>query len=66
MPSSLTPRRTGTNGSLGTDKIGKTGFIENVYANQIAFGKLYREAFKPRLRSLAMRRKLWANTGCGR
>ena len=52
--------------SLGTDKIGKTGFIENVYANQIAFGKIYREAFKPRLRSLAMRRKLWANTGCGR
>ncbi|WP_148722545.1 MobF family relaxase, partial [Klebsiella pneumoniae] len=38
--------------SLGTDKIGKTGFIENVYANQIAFGKLYREAFKPLVEKL--------------
>ncbi|MGP7884170.1 MobF family relaxase, partial [Raoultella planticola] len=28
--------------SLGTDTVGKTGFIENVYANQIAFGKIYR------------------------
>ncbi|MBD3721996.1 relaxase domain-containing protein [Klebsiella pneumoniae] len=52
--------------SLGTDKIGKTGFIENVYANQIAFGKLYRRRSNPWLRSLAMRRKSWANTGCGR
>ncbi len=25
--------------TLSTDKVGKTGFIENVYANQIAFGK---------------------------
>lgn len=38
--------------SLGTDKIGKTGFIESVYANQIAFGKLYREAFKPLVEKL--------------
>ncbi|MGS3452168.1 MobF family relaxase, partial [Klebsiella electrica] len=33
--------------SLGTDTVGKTGFIENVYANQIAFGKIYREELKP-------------------
>lgn len=33
--------------SLGTDKIGKTGFIENVYASQLAFGKIYREVLKP-------------------
>lgn len=33
--------------SLGTDTVGKNGFIENVYANQIAFGKMYREALKP-------------------
>lgn len=38
--------------SLGTDTIGKTGFIENVYANQIAFGKLYREALKPLVEKL--------------
>ncbi|WP_447873127.1 conjugative transfer relaxase/helicase TraI [Serratia fonticola] len=28
--------------TLSSDKVGKTGFIENVYANQIAFGKIYR------------------------
>ncbi|MFK3707914.1 conjugative transfer relaxase/helicase TraI [Klebsiella sp. NPDC088457] len=38
--------------SLGTDTVGKTGFIENVYANQIAFGKLYREALKPLVEKL--------------
>ncbi|HCO7137953.1 TPA: hypothetical protein OB561_004486 [Escherichia coli] len=27
--------------TLSSDKVGKTGFIENVYANQIAFGRLY-------------------------
>ncbi|QZY83050.1 conjugative transfer relaxase/helicase TraI (plasmid) [Klebsiella sp. CTHL.F3a] len=38
--------------SLGTDTVGKTGFIENVYANQIAFGKIYRELFKPLVEKL--------------
>lgn len=38
--------------SLGTDTVGKTGFIENVYANQTAFGKLYREALKPLVEKL--------------
>ncbi|HCH7897951.1 TPA: conjugative transfer relaxase/helicase TraI, partial [Raoultella ornithinolytica] len=38
--------------SLGTDTVGKTGFIENVYANQIAFGKLYREVLKPLVEKL--------------
>lgn len=38
--------------SLGTDTVGKTGFIENIYANQIAFGKLYREALKPLVEKL--------------
>lgn len=38
--------------TLGTDTIGKTGFIENVYANQIAFGKIYREMFKPMVEAL--------------
>ncbi|VTO00077.1 TraI [Klebsiella pneumoniae] len=32
--------------TLSSDKVGKTGFIENVYANQIAFGRLYREKLK--------------------
>lgn len=36
----------GTWRTLSSDKIGKTGFIENVYANQIAFGRLYRAALK--------------------
>ncbi len=67
MPSSLTPRRTGTNGSLSAQiRSVKTGFIENVYANQIAFGKLYREAFKPLVEKLGYETELWANTGCGR
>ena len=38
--------------SLGTDTVGKTGFIENVYANQIAFGKIYREVLKPLVEGL--------------
>lgn len=36
----------GTWRTLSSDKVGKTGFIENVYANQIAFGRLYRAALK--------------------
>ena len=32
--------------TLSSDKVGKTGFIENIYANQIAFGRLYRAALK--------------------
>lgn len=31
---------------FGIDKIGKIGFIENVYVNQIVFGKFYWEVFK--------------------
>ena len=38
--------------SLGTDTVGKTGFIENVYANQLAFGKIYREVLKPLVEKL--------------
>lgn len=32
--------------TLSSDRVGKTGFIENIYANQIAFGRLYRAALK--------------------
>jgi len=38
--------------TLSSDKVGKTGFIENIYANQIAFGKLYRAALKPDVTAL--------------
>lgn len=38
--------------TLSSDKVGKTGFIENVYANQIAFGRLYREKLKEQVESL--------------
>lgn len=38
--------------TLSSDKVGKTGFIENIYANQIAFGKLYRAALKPDVNAL--------------
>lgn len=38
--------------SLGTDTVGKTGFIENIYANQIAFGRIYREALKEQVQQL--------------
>lgn len=32
--------------TLSSDRVGKTGFIENVYANQIAFGKIYRASLQ--------------------
>lgn len=38
--------------TLSSDKVGKTGFIENVYANQIAFGRLYREKRKEQVEAL--------------
>lgn len=38
--------------TLSSDKVGKTGFIENVYANQIAFGRLYREKLKEQVEAL--------------
>lgn len=38
--------------NLVEEKIEKTGFIENVYANQIAFGRLYREKLKEQVEAL--------------
>lgn len=38
--------------TLSSDKVGKTGVIENVYANQIAFGRLYREKLKEQVEAL--------------
>ncbi len=49
--------------SLGTDTVGKTGFIENVYANQTAFGKLYREALKPLVEKLGYETKVVGKHG---
>lgn len=37
---------------LMEEKRVKTGFIENVYANQIAFGRLYREKLKEQVEAL--------------
>ncbi|MEI7412167.1 conjugative transfer relaxase/helicase TraI [Pectobacterium aroidearum] len=38
--------------TLSSDRVGKTGFIENVYANQIAFGKIYRAVLKEQVEAL--------------
>lgn len=38
--------------TLATDTVGKSGFIENVYANQIAIGKFYREILKQKVEIL--------------
>ncbi|EBV5496021.1 conjugative transfer relaxase/helicase TraI [Salmonella enterica subsp. enterica serovar Newport] len=38
--------------TLSSDKVGKTGFIENIYANQIAFGKIYRAVLKEKVEAL--------------
>lgn len=32
--------------TLSSDTVGKTGFIESVYANQVAFGQIYRHALR--------------------
>ena len=52
--------------TLSSDKVGKTGFIENVYANQIAFGRLYREKLKEQVEALGYEPKWWVSTVCGR
>ena len=53
--------------TLSGDKVGKTGFIENMYANQIAFGSgYYREKLKEQVEALvAMKRKRLVSTVCG-
>ncbi|ENL4829967.1 conjugative transfer relaxase/helicase TraI [Salmonella enterica subsp. enterica serovar Teko] len=38
--------------TLSSDRVGKTGFIENVYANQITFGKIYRAVLKEKVEAL--------------
>ncbi|MRT06037.1 conjugative transfer relaxase/helicase TraI [Ewingella americana] len=38
--------------TLSSDKVRKTGFIENIYANQIAFGKIYRAALHKEVTAL--------------
>lgn len=42
----LTKNNNGEWQSLSSDKINKTGFIESVYINQIAFGSIYRQLLK--------------------
>ena len=38
--------------ALSSDTVGKTGFSENVLANQIAFGKIYRQALRTDIESM--------------
>ncbi|HAW1154929.1 TPA: type-F conjugative transfer system pilin acetylase TraX [Escherichia coli] len=52
--------------TLSSDKVGKTGFIENVYANQIAFGRLYREKLKEQVEALGYETEVVGKHGTGR
>ncbi|ECK8880646.1 conjugative relaxase, partial [Salmonella enterica subsp. enterica] len=38
--------------TLSSDKVGKTGFSENVLANRIAFGKIYQSELRQRVEAL--------------
>lgn len=55
--------------TLSSDKVGKTGFIENVYASQVAFGKIYRALLKDDVESLGYKTEvvgkhgMWEMTG---
>ncbi|MED0012673.1 MobF family relaxase [Escherichia coli] len=49
--------------TLSSDKVGKTGFIENVYANQIAFGRLYREKLKEQVEALGYKTEVVGKHG---
>ncbi|HCN5726933.1 TPA: conjugative relaxase, partial [Escherichia coli] len=44
--------------TLSSDKVGKTGFSENVLANRIAFGKIYQSELRQRVELITGRRQL--------
>ena len=52
--------------TLSSDKVGKTGFSENVLANRIAFGKIYQSELRQRVRRWVMKPKWSVSTVCGR
>lgn len=49
--------------TLSSDKVGKTGFIENVYASQVAFGKIYRALLKDDVESLGYKTEVVGKHG---
>lgn len=51
----LTKNEGGDWQSLSSDKVNKTGFIESVYINQIAFGSIYREILRDKVESMGFK-----------
>lgn len=51
----LTKNDEGNWQSLSSDKVNKTGFIESVYINQIAFGSIYREILRGQVESMGFK-----------
>ncbi|MGQ6146139.1 conjugative transfer relaxase/helicase TraI [Serratia sp. IR-2025] len=43
--------------TLSSDTVGKTGFIESVYANQVAFGQIYRHVFRQDVEAMGYKTK---------
>ncbi|MEN4128679.1 conjugative transfer relaxase/helicase TraI [Serratia marcescens] len=43
--------------TLSSDTVGKTGFIENVYANQVAIGQIYRHVFRQDVEAMGYKTK---------
>lgn len=43
--------------TLSSDTVGKTGFIESVYANQVAFGQIYRHILRQEVEAMGYKTK---------
>ncbi|HCU0429613.1 TPA: conjugative transfer relaxase/helicase TraI [Serratia marcescens] len=43
--------------TLSSDTVGKTGFIESVYANQVTFGQIYRHVFRQDVEAMGYKTK---------
>ncbi|HED2503890.1 TPA: conjugative transfer relaxase/helicase TraI [Serratia marcescens] len=43
--------------TLSSDTVGKTGFIESVYANQVPFGQIYRHVFRQDVEAMGYKTK---------
>ncbi|WP_164141857.1 conjugative transfer relaxase/helicase TraI [Serratia marcescens] len=43
--------------TLSSDTVGKTGFIESVYANQVAFGQIYRHIMRQEVEAMGYKTK---------
>jgi conjugative transfer relaxase protein TraI len=51
----LTKNNNGEWQSLSSDKVNKTGFIESVYINQLAFGSIYRQVLRNEVESMGFK-----------